>query len=380
MHVGAAVSTTRESGLAAAEAADEAAQPLDGGVVDLAVVFATPDHVPEIEDVLTATRTRLDPGVVIGGVAQGIVGPHEEHEQGPAVSVWCASFGGGQAIGFRSRAIRREEGGMVVSGWPDTHPDDVTLVLADPLSYPAPDVVRRMGEDRPGHVLVGGLVTGGQQASRLLLNRTVHTDGAVGAVLRDVDVDVLVSQGCRPVGEPLTVTRAERNVILELAGTRAADRLRQIFHDADPRDQDLLRAGLHIGIVADEYREDFETGDFLIRSVLGADPETGGIAVGDLVPVGTTVQFQVRDAASADADLTTRLTGQRPAEGALLFTCNGRGLNLFGEPHHDVRAVESSLDAAVSGAFCAGEIGPVAGRPFLHGFTASMALFRDERT
>ncbi len=381
MRIGAALSRTRESDLAAVEAADAAAQGLGGEPCSLAVVFASPEHADHLADIGAAIETRLDPAVIVGAVAQGTVGPGVEAEEGPTVSVWCAAFDGGMALPVRTWSVQQPGGGLMVTGWPDTHPDNVTLLLADPFTYPATEVVGRIGRERTGHEIVGGLVTGGRGATRLLLGDHVYEDGAVGALLRDVDVDVVVSQGCRPVGEPLTVTRADQNVIEELAGEPAASRLQEMFAEADEDDRALMREGLHVGLVTDEYADEFSTGDFVIRGVLGADPETGGVAIGDLAEVGAVVQFQVRDAASADADLVERLAAHcadgHDAAGVLLFTCNGRGRRFFGRPDHDVTAIESALGAPVSGAFCAGEIGPVGDRSYVHGFTASLAVFRD---
>jgi small ligand-binding sensory domain FIST len=184
----------------------------------------------------------------------------------------------------------------------------------------------------------------------------------------------IVSQGCRPIGDPYIVTRAEGQVIYELAGRPALERVEEIVAAVPPDDRDLLRGGVHIGRVIDESRAEFGRGDFLIRNVLGGDKAAGAIAVGDAVPVGSTVQLQVRDAASADEDLRMLLAG-REAPGALVFTCNGRGTHLFGTPDHDAQVVRESTGAAVAGMFCAGEIGPVGGRTFLHGFTASVVLF-----
>lgn len=379
MKVGSAISTTEEAGLAAAEAADAAAQDLEGAGCRLAVVFASPAHGEALADVVAAVRARLEPEVLLGGLAQGVVGPGTEAEEGAAVSVWCASFAGA-VHPFRSWGMRTPEGGMAVAGWPDTEPDDVVVLLADPFSYPAPDVVRRLGEERPGHPIVGGMLTPGQRgAGRLVLGDEIHDEGAVGVVLSGVDVDTIVSQGCRPVGEPYVVTAAEENRILELGGVPAAKRLQEVHDAASPGDRRLMQQGIHLGIVADEYRDDFTTGDFLVRAVLGADPDSGAVIVGDLVEVGRTVQFQVRDAASAHDDLDRHLSAYgRTARGALLFTCNGRGRRFFSVEDHDVALVGERLTDRVAGAFCAGEIGPVGPRSFLHGFTASLAVFRDE--
>jgi small ligand-binding sensory domain FIST len=189
----------------------------------------------------------------------------------------------------------------------------------------------------------------------------------------------LVSQGCRPIGDTYVVTRADRNLLQELAGEPPVERIREIFTHVDPSDRELMRAGLHIGLVIDEYRDDFRRGDFLVRGVLGAQSGTGAIAIGDHVRVGQTVRFQVRDAASADSDLRELLddarAGTRRPAAALLFTCNGRGSRLFGTPNHDAEAVRAALGGIpLAGFFCAGEFGPVGQRSYLHGFTASLLV------
>ena len=193
--------------------------------------------------------------------------------------------------------------------------------------------------------------------------------------LDGVVVETVVSQGCRPIGKPFTVTRADRNLVVELGGQPALRRLEELAAGATESDRELLRRGLQVGLVVDEHKVDFERGDFLVRSVLGADPDVGSIAVGDQIDVGQTLQFQVRDGAAADEDLRA-LLGSHSAAGALVFTCNGRGRHLFGVPDHDSGVIAEILGAVpAAGAFCAGELGPVGGRNFVHGFTASLALF-----
>jgi small ligand-binding sensory domain FIST len=175
------------------------------------------------------------------------------------------------------------------------------------------------------------------------------------------------------------VTRAEQNIIFELAGTPALDRLTTQAHGSLTQNEVglLEMGGLQLGRVIDEKRESFGRGDFLLRSVLGADRRNGALAVGDVVPVGTTVQFHLRDARTADEDLQVLLNGRR-ADGALIFTCNGRGSRLFEEPHHDARVLSDLLGPVpLAGFFAAGEIGPVGGHNFVHGFTASIALLSD---
>jgi small ligand-binding sensory domain FIST len=207
--------------------------------------------------------------------------------------------------------------------------------------------------------------------------------GAVGVVLDGsaVGMRAVVSQGCRPVGPPMTVTAADGGVVLELAGVAALRKTHEILSALPPDEQAMASEGLQLGIARDEYVDEHDQGDFLIRGIAGADREREALLIGDAVQVGSTVRFQVRDAAAADADLRESLqrvvaTGSGPAEGALLFSCNGRGAQLFGTADHDPALVWSHLvKSGVAGFFAAGEIGPVAGRNFMHAFTASMLVF-----
>ena len=347
-----------------------------GEAPDLAVLFVTEAHGGAIEDIAGVVRSTLGPATLVGATAVSVVGGAREVEEHPGVSLWAARLPA-PPVPVRLEMVATAEGAAVV-GMPEEAAQGGTLVLVpDPFSFPADRLLDRLGELSPGLRVIGGLASAarGPGGNRLVLDNRVFTDGAVGALLDpSVPVATVVSQGCRPVGRPLTVTRAERNVVYELAGQPALDRLREVLADLAPEE----RQGLHVGRVIDERKADFDRGDFLIRAVIGADREAGAIAVGDEVEVGATVQFQVRDAASADEDLRTLLAG-READGALVFTCNGRGMRMFGVPDHDATLVADHLSTATAsaGMFCAGELGPVGGRSIVHGFTASVALFRD---
>jgi small ligand-binding sensory domain FIST len=182
----------------------------------------------------------------------------------------------------------------------------------------------------------------------------------------------------------MTITAAEGNLIAELASKPAIERLREALAELEPREQQLAASGLMLGIVIDENKPEYERGDFLVRPILGADSEAGSLALGQRVRVGQTVRMHVRDGASADEDLREVLRAQahelgtQGAAGALVFTCNGRGSHMFDVPDHDATAIEAALGAPAGGFFCAGEIGPVGRRNFLHGFTATMAVFPAE--
>ena len=196
-----------------------------------------------------------------------------------------------------------------------------------------------------------------------------------------VTIRSLVSQGCRPIGEHFVITKAERNVIQELGGVPAYQRLIEVYATLATHEQAMLRRGLHVGRVVSEYQDKFEQGDFLVRNVMGVDQESGAIVLGDYVRPGQTVQFHVRDADTADGELKQMLAAIKNTPGAnpqaaLLFTCNGRGTRLFPGPNHDAETIGEALgNVPLAGFFAAGEMGPVGGKNFLHGFTASMALF-----
>jgi small ligand-binding sensory domain FIST len=314
---------------------------------------------------------------------RGGVGPHREVERTAAVSLFAARTGPLLPVALQAgRAGGSDD--LVVEGWPDeiAFRPQALLLVADPFTFPAEEFLGWVGAKYPGLPVIGGMASAAQApgGNRMTVGRQVRPTGAVGALLGPgVGVETVVSQGCRPFGQPLVVTRSDGNLIQELAGTPALERLVAQAHGALTEEEVALleMGGLQIGRVIDEHRESFGRGDFLLRSVLGADRRTGALAVGDVMPVGTTVQFHLRDARTADEDLHVLLKGRR-AEGALVFTCNGRGSRLFEEPHHDARVMSDLLGPVpLAGFFAAGEIGPVGGQNFVHGFTASMALLRD---
>jgi small ligand-binding sensory domain FIST len=364
---------------AVGEAAGEVLEQLQGEDADLVVCFVSPHHVGVLEDVTGALRSLLEPRVLIGGTAASIIGGPREVEETPALAVFAARLPGSTLHPIALRVEETPDGAALV-GWPeqlDSLPDTL-LLFADPFTFPVDAFLARCNADAPDLRIIGGLASAAARpgGNRLVLDEVVVAEGAVGVLVDGIEVRTLVSQGCRPIGRPYVVTRAQRNFVEELAGQPALERLQELATTATEDERELLRSGLHMGLVVDEHKAEFERGDFLVRNLLGADQESGSLAVGDTVTVGQTVQFHVRDAGAADEDLRELLAGV-DADAALLFTCNGRGSHLFGGPDHDAGLVEQMLGPIpLAGCFCAGEIGPVGGRNFLHGFTASLALFK----
>jgi small ligand-binding sensory domain FIST len=390
MPFAAAVSTQGDSARALDEVCGQALARLPGAP-DLALVFYSPHHVGAARDLAADAGRRLAARCLLGCPGQGILADDREIEDGPALCLWLARWPRRVELHPFHVALTYTPDGASLLGWPDelTAADpgrSLLLVLADPYTFP---VDAFLGEVNAGHAglrVVGGMASGTRGAGRcrLLLGDRVADEGAVGVLLQGpVRVRTVVSQGCRPVGRPLVVTRAHDNVINELGGKPPLAQLQQLWQELGPHDQELVQKGLHIGRVINEYQGDFQRGDFLVRNVIDLDRQTGALSITDRVRVGQTVQFHVRDAATADEDLHALLQLDRSAHerkpgGALVFSCNGRGTNLFAEPHHDARAVRAEAGAVpLAGFFAAGELGPVGGQNFIHGFTASVVLFED---
>ena len=378
MTFAAAISEHPDVGQAAGEVLGELLERI-GSEPDLAVVFLTAPHRDAMADVAQAVRRLLRPVTLIGAAASSVVGGDREVEETSALVVWAARLGA-RPTPVRLDAVSGPEGWAFAGLPPSTGGDgpvEHLVLLADPFSFPADPFVELAAERFPALRVIGGLASAasGPGENRLVLDGEIHTDGAVGVLLPDGSgASTVVSQGCRPVGTPMVVTRAEQRIVFELAGKPALERLADLVGGMSEHERVLARRGLHVGWVIDEHKEHFEQGDFLIRNLLGGNKEAGAIVVSGPVEIGATVQFQLRDAASADDDLRHLLAG-RQASGALVFTCTGRGSHLFGRAGHDAELVDALTGGATAGMFCAGEVGPVGVRSFVHGFTASVLLF-----
>jgi small ligand-binding sensory domain FIST len=362
------------------DAAADAAREL-GSPCDLCIVFAAAPHLGHSKWLISTVHERLEPRNLIGCGAGGVVGAGREIEEGAGAVVWAASMPDAE---IATHHFRVEQGadGFEVRGLPGEVPGECLIVLADPYTFPTEALLASVNESRPDLPVLGGLasaaVAGG---GTLFRDGDVLAEGAVACSLSGVSVLPCVSQGAAPVGPEMTITAAEGTVIEELASRPAIERLSEAISSLSERDQKLARGGVMLGLVIDENKPDYARGDFLVRPIVGADTDAGTVAIGEAVRVGQTVRLHVRDEESADEDLREALATQSRAlasagaAGALLFTCNGRGSHMFSLPDHDAAALDDALGVPAGGFFCAGEIGPVGGRNFLHGFTATMAVF-----
>lgn len=357
-----------------------------GSAPDVAVLFVSGTHLGAVRDIVDAVHATVAPRHLVGATASTVIGGHREAEGGPAVALWARAEASGVASG-QLEVVHGPEGPAIVGLGPELTGDGTLVVMADPFSFPVDALLRILHDVAPELTVVGGVASAAAApgGNRLVAGRHVVDAGAVvlrfpavagsgGPASGAPAVRAVVSQGCRPVGSPYIVTDGADNQIAGLGGRPPVERLRELVASAEPDDEARLRAGIHIGKVIDEGKVEFGPGDFLVRGIIGIDQATGSMAVGDRVAVGETVQFHVRDAATATAELAT--LAATPATAGLLFTCNGRGTHLFGEADHDANVVQEAAGPLVlAGMACAGELGPIGGQNFLHSYTACLTLF-----
>ena len=383
IRIGTGVSTEHDPLEAGTAAGQAAAVALGGAPADLALVFASGSHLVVPEAILEGVQASLAPGALVGCGAGGVLGEGRELEQGTGLAVWAAALDGGEATPFHATLVG-EEPVYEVAGLPSLDGSSGVLLLSDPYSFPTDALLDTLAADAPAVPVLGGIASARTAAGdgALFFDEAVCDGGAVGVSLQGVEMLPCVSQGAAPVGRELTITAAEGNVIHELAGRPALETLQLIISELSPRERGLVAGGLLIGVVIDGGKPDYEQGDFLVRGVLGAESDSGGLVVGAQVAAGQVVRLHARDARSADDDLRRALSSawrrspanRRPARWSSPATV--AGVPCSASPDHDAVAIERELRGApAAGFFAAGEIGPVGGRSFLHGFTATLAVF-----
>lgn len=433
LRIGAGLSGLLDSGLAAEHAAARARESLNGQSVDLALVFLSMHHVGAAGAVASAVHRTLGPKVLIGCSGESVIGGDTELENAPGVSVMALSLPGVRVHAFdadqvgmppstedltpmaEALGMTQAQGAGVNSSASSGADYRGTIFLVDPFSVHLAGMLPLMAKARPRPMgtpageraarapIIGGLaIAGGRPGSNaIILNDRVMNSGGVGVSLSgNVEISALVSQGCQAIGTPLIVTGVKGQMVTGLGGRPALDVLTEILNGLNESMREKLRRGLFLGRAVNEYKDRFGRDDFLMRNVIGVDKEHSAIAVADMLRVGQTVQFHVRDATTADEDLALLLDAQQlhdPPAGVLLFNCNGRGTRLFPTPHHDALAFSRAFAPAVSaelkakaglpvpapsgqvplaGFACAGEIGPVGDDVFVHGQTACAMIIR----
>lgn len=389
-----------KSYLSAASTPEEAANELLSGKIkqneafDLGLLFSSTRDSAKIKDIASRLKAKLAIRNLMGCTSAGIVGSHNEIEHRMATTLILAKLPEVKIVPF-VMAQAQLEGLSTQEDWHnffEVHPGErpIFIILPDPFMFDIHAFVNGLNQAYPNCPVVGGLASAAESAGEntLILNQEEWNEGVVGVVLTgNVRVETVVSQGCRPIDETFIVTKAEGNLIYSLAGKPFIEVLQYVLQRLPTADQTLVQEAVFVGIAMNEYTHQFKRGDFLIRGLMGIDQETGAGVIADYIQPGQTVQFHLRDAATAREDLNELLMShhavatQKP-KGALVFCCNGRGESLFREKDHDIKVIQKYLGPLpAAGFFCAGEIGPVGKSNFLHGFTNSIALFypRDDK-
>jgi small ligand-binding sensory domain FIST len=374
---------------AVSETAAHVKRELGGASCDLLVVFVSESYSDfDPSAFLAMLRNFIPSGTIIGCNSSGVICDSKEVEMEPALSVLAMHLEGVNIFPFQlsEMDVAGAKTSAELINTLDIYPPDKPrfLAFADPMSFDAVKFLSLMNEGYKGLPIVGGLASGAVMgaANWLCLNGAVHREGLVGVALTgDIEFDIVVSQGCRPVGKPYVITKAEGNVLLELAGKPALEVVRELIEGLGPKDRKLAEFSLSVGLVMNEQQSSFKRGDFLIRNLVGFDPDANSLMIGSLLKVGQTLQFQVRDAETSAEDFDHFLEGMNPStsspRGALLVSCCGRGRNFYGKPDHDAKAIQNFRGPLpTAGFFANGEIGPVGLKNFIHGYTSSLVILR----
>jgi len=385
-----AISDRPRSGDAGKALVESLSSALSADAPQLVFLFASAHFEDELDDALAAIQAVYPDSVIVGCTAQGTIGGRREIERGPSMAALAAVLPGVRVSPFALTQAQLESmtGAATWESMIGDSPENVPVFVAfgDPFSVDIQRFVAGLNATFPGSPLFGGVASAAEEPgqNRLVADCEICYEGMVGVALSgNIDVVDVVSQGCRPIGRPFVITRATRNIIHELGGQPPLAQFQAVFRELDAGDEKLAREALLIGRAIDERRDVFQRGDFLIHNIMAADSSSGAIAIAGPARVGTTVQFHVRDAQCADEDLKHLLaphaarTDRPPYAAALLFGCNGRGTRMWPYPNHDINVLHEVVGPIpTAGFFCAGEFGPVGGRNFIHGFTASIALMR----
>jgi len=374
---------------AAALAAQELRRKLGGDRADFVVAFVSPHHRAAAALIPGLIAAELPGALLAGCTGDGVIGAGHEVEDRAAFSLTAAALPGVEMNPFHFDITDLPDASASQSVWhtavgvrPRAEPK--FLLLADPLTMDAGALLRGLDFAYPGSSKFGGLASSGTapRANRLFLESEVFRSGVVGVVFSgNLEVETIVAQGCRPIGRPMLITRCEGNVLFELDGNPPLKRLTELYETLPPNDRDLLQHSLFLGLEMKEREVEYHEGDLLVRNLIGVDRANGAITIGAHLKPLQVAQFLLRDAKAATEDLTRLLQRYRASmtrgpTGALLFSCLGRGAHLFGRPDHDTDLFREKLgDIPLGGFFCNGEIGPVGGATFLHGYTSAFALF-----
>jgi small ligand-binding sensory domain FIST len=328
-----------------------------------------------------------------GGSAESVVGTRIEIEGACAASIMLVNDMDVLPKTYELECIKTPDGPSVMGLTEEllAELNDGLMVVACPVSFSvellasALEYEKNSPRDAVVPILGGYCSSQDWQSPSIMFcgDRVLTRGAAVLTLPKNWKWQTILSQGCRPIGDPLVITQMDEQAIVSLGGKPAMKQLRELYERLPTQEQEMVSNSLMVGRAISEYSETFSHGEFLIRAVQGVDPSNQGLIVTDRFQVGQTIRFHVRDADAATADLQHLLGVFRDSEtqpaGALLFTCNGRGSRMFDVESHDAMMIDSYLpNLPLTGIFAAGEFGPIANQNLVHGFTAILHLLKKD--
>ena len=389
-----AVSKQETLGNAIEECVSAVRRDMGGATPDFAAAFVSSHFADQYDDVPAMIKDSLGPGLLFGCSAGGVIGGGREVEHQAGLSLTVARLPDVELVPFHLDGEALPDMDAAPNAWEEAvkvpaEKEPRFLLLVDPFNFPAQNFIMGLDYAYSRSVKIGGMASGGQRPgdNALFLGDNVHRGGAVGIAMHgNVAVDTVVAQGCRPIGQLMSITKSQQNILLELDERPPLEVLRELFTSASERDRELMQHSLFLAIAMDDLNDQPRQGDFLIRNIVGLDGRTGTMAIGEMLREGQRVQFHLRDALTSSEDLASLLASYAGdteidlCQGAMLFSCLGRGQYLYGRPDHDTDLFRDKVGAIpLGGFFCNGEIGQVGGTTFLHGYTSSFGIFRPMR-
>ena len=373
------------------ECISEIGEKIDANSIDLAVLFVSDDHRKEFAQIPLLIHEKLNPRQFVGCSAGGVIGNGKEVEHSFGISLTVASL---PEINLNSFYVVDDElpdldapptAWEALVGISESK-DPQFLIITDPFTIRSQNLLLGLDYAFSKGIKIGGMASGSspEGGNTLFLGETTYLSGAVGIIFDgNIVIDPIVAQGCRPIGTPIRITKSERNVLMQLDDRPTVEVLREIYQNLTSHDRELVRHSLFLGMVMDKFEETPQLGGFLIRNIVGIDSRSGAMIIGEILEEGQIVQFHLRDARTSQEDLHGILRnysdkrGPIDSAGALLFSCLGRGKYLYGSSDHDTNLFRDMVgNIPLGGFFCNGEIGPVGGTTYLHGYTSSFGIFR----
>ena len=392
MHWCSSVSNSPSLDLAIEDVTREISKKLGNNKPDLGLVFISSHHSSSYEEITEKIKEKINCEFILGCSGSGVIGEGKEFEYLPGVSLTVASLPNVTLKPFHFTQDILPNPDESPDAWKETvdvlDDDPKTIILfPDPFSIRTEYVLDGLDFAFPNTKIIGALASGGNKPgdNALFVNGETYSKGCSGVVISgDFELDILVAQSCRPIGEPMIVTQSNNNVINELDSDLPIVAIKKLYDELPEDEKGIMNNALQIGILMDRLGDIDDEITYMIRNISSIDKDTGSITIGESITDGQVGQFHLRDSGAAQEELKKMLTeykinDDQIIKSTLMFSSVGRGKYLLGESHHDINLYKNIIDnnSPITGFFSNGEISPIGDRTYLHGYTSSFAIFRE---